>query len=343
MQSSQIAMTLGLFFALQTLLAQERVIEPGEHATYAWVMPKTEYGQPDLQGEWWFGSRTPLERPTALGDKRVYSRQEASKLEARMGDRNKALAAPLDPMRGAPERGAVIRQEADDNFLSHYQEPLMVPVFGEYRTSIISSPADGRIPHTPGFQDFYAQRKRNGLTPTDGPEGQPLSGRCLGFGSALPSLTPIMMNPNMQIVQTEDYVLIMTEMSHDARIVRLGKDHSTNGFATWMGESVGYWDEDTLVVHTKGFRPEQSAMRGFKISGEFEVVERYTRTGEDLIHFAFEVIDPYALTQPVSGERMLTKNSKSDRIYEFACHEGNYSLPNILRGARQQERDAVDR
>jgi len=305
-----------------------------------WDMPRTEHGYPNLQGTWWFGSRTPLQRPVDLGTQQTYTEAEVARLEQRMHQRNVDLMAPLAADRAAPEQGARIRQEADDNFLAHYQEPVLVPVAGEYRTSIIVDPANGRIPRRDGFQDFYQQQKARGLGATDGPEGQPLSGRCLMFGAALPSLTPIMMNPNLQIVQNKDYVMIMTEMVHDARIIRLNKEHLNNGVRNWMGDSVGYWEGDTLVVHSKNFRPEQSSMRGFVMSDEFETIERYTLTSEGEIHYAFTVTDPKAYTQPISGERMLTRNAKQDRIYEFACHEGNYSLASILRGARQQEVDS---
>lgn len=306
-----------------------------------WIMPRTEHGHPDLQGTWWFGSRTPLQRQPNLGLKQTYSEAEVQQLEQRMHQRNLDLAAPLSADRSAPEQGAQIRQEADDNFLSHFQEPVMVPVNGEYRTSIIISPANGRIPARDDFQDFYARQRASGLGETDGPEGQPLSGRCLALGSAIPSLTPIMMNPNLQIVQNRDYVMIMTEMVHDARIIRLQDEHFPHGIKTWMGDSVGYWDQNTLVVHSKNFRPEQSSDRGFAVSDDFEVIERYTLVSDDQIHYAFEVTDPQAYTEPVVGERMLTRNNAADRIYEFACHEGNYSLESILRGARRQEVEAT--
>lgn len=305
-----------------------------------WLMPRTEHGHPDLQGTWWFGSRTPLQRPVNLGEQQTYTQDEAAKLEQRMLQSNLDLMAPLAPDRAAPEQGAMIRQEADDNFLAHYQDPVLVPVNGEYRTSIIVDPANGRIPRRGNFQDFYARQEAAGLGEFDGPEGQPLFGRCLMSGSAVPSLTPIMMNPNLQIVQNRDYVMIMTEMIHDARIIRLNAEHFDNGIRNWMGDSVGYWEGDTLVVHTKDFRPEQSSMRSFVMSEEFATVERYTLVSDDQIHYAFTVNDSQAYTQPITGERMLTRNSDQDRIYEFACHEGNYSLESILRGARRQDVEA---
>lgn len=304
-----------------------------------WVMPRTENGHPNFQGTWFFGSRTPLQRAKDLGTQTTYTEQEVRALEQRMQMRLDNQAAPLDPDRDAPEKGAVIRQEADDSFLAHYLEPVVTPIAGEYRTSVITDPPNGRIPPVKeGFKDFYAQRRELGLGTTAGPEGQPLSGRCLIFGAALPNLTPMMMNPNLQIVQNQDYVMVITEMVHDARIIRLGDEHFDDGVKRWMGDSVGYWEGDTLVVHSAGFRPEQSSSRmGFKVSEDFEVTERYTLTSDDTIHYAFTVMDEQAYGRPISGAWTLTRNSAEERLFDFECHEGNYSLSSILRGARMDE------
>ncbi len=300
-------------------------------------VPRTEYGHPDFQGYWFFGSRTPLQRPANLADKLTYTTEEVADLEQRMRERLERQDAPLDPNRGAPEKGARIGQEADDAFLGHYIEPKLYPVDGNYNTSIVFEPGDGRIPKREGFLDFNAQRRASGLSDTDGPEGQPLSGRCLIFGAAIPSLTPMMMNPNLQIVQTKDYLMVMTEMIHDARIIRIGDEHFDHDIPQWMGDPVARWEGDTLVVHSKNFRPEQSSSRSIAISDEFEVVERYTLVGDDQIHYSFTVTDDKAYTQPFSGERIMVRNAPEEKVYEFACHEGNYSLPGILAGARRLE------
>lgn len=305
-----------------------------------WIMPRTEYDYPDFQGTWLFGSRTPLQRPATLGMKQSYTEQEVMDLERTMRERMERQDAPLDPARDAPEKGARIGQEADDTFLAHFRRPEIVGVNGEYRTSVIVDPPNGRIPLREGFKDFTAKRRAAGLGDTDGPEGQPLSGRCLIFGSAVPSLTPIMMNPNLQIVQTQDYVMIMTEMIHDARIIRLDGTHFSHGIPKWMGDSVGHWEGDTLVVHTINFRPEQSSSRSIALSEDFELTERYTLVGDSEIHYSFTATDQQAYTAAITGERILTRNPTEDRIYEFACHEGNYSLSGILGGARRLE--AID-
>ena len=302
-----------------------------------WVMPRTEHGHPDLQGTWLFGSRTPLQRPVNLGTKSSYTEQEVVALEARMYERNLKQDEALDPNRGAPEKGAMIGQEADDAFLAHYSKAELVAVMGQYRTSIIIDPPSGRIPNREGFKDFTAKQRAAGLGETDGPEGQPLSGRCLMFGAALPSLTPIMMNTNLRIVQNEKYVMVMTEMINDARIIRLDDDHFENGVRNWMGDSVGRWEGNTLIVHSKDFRPDQSSARSIVMSEDFEVIERYTLVADDEILYSFTVYDDQAYTQPFTGERILSRNPPEERIYEFACHEGNYSLSGILAGARRQE------
>jgi hypothetical protein len=303
-------------------------------------LPRTEFGYPDLQGVWHFGSRTPLQRPVELGTQRSLSAGEVARREAAMQARLRAQDAALDPGRSAPEKGAVIRQEADDTFLAHYAEPTIVPVDGEYRTSVLISPENGRVPVRAEFMAQYARAVESRPEETAGPEGQPLSGRCLLFGSLVPSLTPIMMNPNMQIVQTADHVMVMTEMVHDARVIPLNRELPAHDLRRWMGYSAGRWEGDTLVVNSRGFRPEQSFGRGLPVSAEFELEERYTLVSRDAIRYEFTARDPVAFSEPVIGVRTLTRNRPEEQIYEFACHEGNYSLEAILRGARRQEADA---
>ena len=303
----------------------------------SWVMQRTEHGYPDFHGFWFFGSRTPLQRSPSLGNKQVYSEVEAKELELAMQNRLDQQDAPLEPNRGAPEKGARIGQEADDAFLGHYLPAELIPINGEYKTSVIYHPMDGRIPRREGFLDFHAKRRASGLKDTDGPAGQNLSGRCLMFGAAVPSLTPGMMNPNLQIVQTKDHIMVLTEMIHDARIIRINDNHLPFNIPQWMGDSVASWEEDTLVVHSKNFRPEQSSSRTITISDEFELTERYTLVSKDEILYEFTVVDNKAYEQPFSGQRILTRNRPEERVYEYACHEGNYSLPGILAGARRLE------
>ena len=323
---------LSVFTATASSFAQTEIDQD-------WQIPRTEHGFPDFQGNWFFGSRTPLQRPVDLGNKATYTEAEALELETRTQERLDRQDAPLNPNRGAPERGARIGQEADDAFLGHYLPAKLVKLGGEYKTSVISSPADGRIPNREDFQDFHATRRAAGLKDTDGPEGQNLSGRCLMFGAAVPSMTPMMMNPNLQIVQNKAYLVVITEMIHDARIVRVGDEHYDFNIPRWMGDPIAEWEGDTLVVHSKNFRPEQSSPRTISLSKKFELTERYILVANDEIRYEFTVRDNLAYESEFSGERILTRNSSEERVYEYACHEGNYSLPGILAGARRLELD----
>lgn len=331
---------LGLLLSLPSVLSAQPGTDPSAAAASSdWIMPRTEHGHPNLQGTWFFGSRTPMQRPTHLGLKAFYTGEEAAALEAAMRDRLSEWDRPLDPERAAPELGAPIRQEADDAFLGHYLEPILLPINGRYRTSVIYEPPNGRLPLREDFMDFHARRRAAELADTDGPEGQTLSGRCIMFGGVLPSLTPVMMNPNMQIVQTGDHVVIATEMIHDARIIRLNDSHRAGDTPRWMGDSIAHWEGDTLVVHSTGFREEQSNPMFIVHSDALEIEERYTLVAENQIHYAFTATDPKAFTQAVRGERIITRNAPGEVVYEYGCHEGNLSLVGILRGARRLEQD----
>ncbi|HEV8332484.1 MAG TPA: hypothetical protein VGQ22_13750, partial [Steroidobacteraceae bacterium] len=205
---------------------------------------------------------------------------------------------------------------------------------GEYRTSMIIEPSNGRIPAltADGQQRTAARAARN---PNDGPEGRALGERCLlSFGSASgPPMLPVMYNSYYQIVQSPGYVLILVEMVHDARIIRIRERHTPDDIKKWMGDSIGHWEGDTLVVETRNFRPEQS----FRGSSEHAVVtERFTRVANDKIVYRFTVDDPATFTSSFTGE--LPFVTVDANIYEYACHEGNYALPGILSGAREAEK-----
>ncbi len=200
---------------------------------------------------------------------------------------------------------------------------------------MIIEPSNGRIPPltAAGQQRSTARAGRN---PNDGPEGRALGERCLlSFGSASgPPMLPVMYNSYYQIVQSPGYVMILVEMVHDARIIRIqDKKHAPDGVKKWMGDSIGHWEGDTLVVETRNFRPEQS----FRGSSENAVVtERFTRVANDKIIYRFTVDDPATFTSSFTGE--LPFVSVDANIYEYACHEGNYALPGILSGAREAEK-----
>jgi hypothetical protein len=174
----------------------------------------------------------------------------------------------------------------------------------------------------------------------DGPEARPLGERCLlAFGSSSgPPMLPVLYNNHYQIVQSKDSVMILVEMVHDARIVRLGGQHVASAVRKWMGDSIGRWEGETLVVETTNFT-DQESFRG--TTRDARVIERFTRVAPDKIHYRFTIEDPQAFTLPFTGE--LPFHRTDDPIYEYACHEGNYALRGILAGAREQEKAATGR
>lgn len=304
-----------------------------------WQAPRTEHGAPDLQGFWTSASITTLERDPALGEKLVVSEEEARQLESAnlLNQVTELDNAPSDPDRPPPTDG-----DTDAGYNAFWIDPgtRLARVMGEYRTSFIVDPADGRIPYTEAAGlAFMGYRERSGY---DGPEQRPLGERCMvGFGSTGgPPMLPVLYNNSYQIVQNEDYVMILVEMNHDARIIRLDGEPLDESFNPWLGDSVGRWEGDTLVVETSSFHPQQSFRFAIKhqlyLPPTARVTERFTRVGAEELLYEFTVEDDAAYSRPWSAQIPFRSG---DRIYEYACHEGNYALPGILAGARQQEVD----
>jgi hypothetical protein len=208
----------------------------------------------------------------------------------------------------------------------------VLQIDGEYRTSMIIEPPNGRIPSRRSEAEFYAARTREA---NDGPEGRAPGERCLlAFGSASgPPMLPVMYNSYYQIVQSPGYVMILVEMVHDARIIRVGDKHHPANMQKWMGDSIGRWEGDTLVVETTNFAPLVT-LRGS--DEHLRVVERFTPDGRDALRYQFTIDDPTAFTAGWTGAYTMTRTT--DRIYEYACHEGNFGLLNILSQARSVER-----
>jgi len=313
-------------------VAQQGLTQDGN-----WTVPRTEYGHPNLQGFWTNTTQTPIERPVALGTQRVYPADEVAALEQTARDFEQQKAEPLDADRAPPPLGGAIGQEADINFSDVFVNVLQVK--GEYRTSMIIDPPDGRFPFRPDGrqQDIFAKWTAQGLGPSDGPEARTPGDRCLARGIPPIAVTPY--NNNFQIVQNQDYVMLMGEMVHDARIIRLNKDHLPFDHKTWLGDSVGYWEGDTLVVHSKNFRPEISHFRLIS-TDQLELTERFEIVGENEIYYSVTVTDPLVYTQPFTEELTLSRKPPGELIYEYSCHEGNYGLEGILAGARREEWDA---
>ena len=275
----------------------------------------------DLQGFWSSGTITPLQRPPDLAGKAYFSEAEAGVYERTWLENFRKNIPPEDLQ--APD--------IDYTYMDRMK------VVADRRTALITDPADGRLPALlPAAQARAAARPKK---TNDDPELLGLDERCLlesAFGSsnASPPMVPNPFGQNFyQIVQTANHVLIYTEVVHDARIIRIGGTHLPPDVRLWLGDSIGRWEGDTLVVDTTNFT-EKSHFRG---SGpRLHVVERFTRTGADTIRYQFTADDPDTWAQPWSAQIPFT--ATAERIYEYACHEGNYSMLNVLRGARAEER-----
>jgi hypothetical protein len=317
---------------------------------------RTPDGHADLQGTYDIATMTPLERPA--GTPLVMSKEEAARLERQRAEGVARAALPSSGDRKAPPTGGdgslgpAGNVGGYNNFwIDNGTEYFAID--GQKRMSVIVDPPDGRIPEmTPQARQRLASRtiarptsdaQENdpgfeGPTAYDDMERRPLGERCLlGFGSTSgPPMLPVLYNNLHQIVQTKDTVLILTEMVHDARIVRMNSEHLPKTIRKWLGDSVGRWEGDTLVVDTTNFT-DKTRFRGS--SENLHVVERFSRIDAKTLRYQFTIEDPETWVRPWSGEQAWP--ATSDLMYEYACHEANYALGNILRGARLREADAA--
>jgi hypothetical protein len=340
MRSSGAASVVHLWAAASLALASSTALSAS-----AYKAPRTVHGQPDLQGMWTNATLTPVERPKTLGNKLVLSEPEAAHMEKRMQDFAAESDKPSDLSQELP-KGNV------GGYNVFWFDPAnkVANVKGERRSSLIVFPEDGQVPalSAPGQQRLAARSARAAQGAFDGPEQRALGERCiLGFGTnSGPPMLPVMYNSNYQIVQSSDTVLIHVEMVHDARIVRLGGKHPPEQIRKWMGDSIGHWEGDTLVVETTNFNLAQpiqigqgASYRSVPVSPKLKVIERFTRAEAQTIHYEFTVEDPDTFSTPWRGE--IPFHFTAQPIYEYACHEGNYALPGILAGAREEEKAAV--
>ena len=301
-----------------------------------WRAPRTADGHPDLQGMWNSATITPLERPSEYGDRRALTVEEAARLEGAEASLVSNSAKPTDLQKQLPGDCKDFGRGCGYNNFWLDRGSQVVNIDGEKRTSLLIDPPDGKIPPlTAERREYMAMRPRGNF---DGPEARPLGERCLlAFGSSSgPPMLPVLYNNHYQIVQSKDSVMILVEMVHDARVVRLGGTHVAGNVRKWMGDSVGHWEGETLVVETTNFTDHES-FRG--ATGDARVIERFTRVAPDKMHYRFTVEDPKAFTRSFTGELPLYLTD--DPIYEYACHEGNYALRGILAGAREQEKAAT--
>lgn len=297
----------------------------------AWTPPRLADGRPDLQGVWDYRTITPFERPVELGTKEFFTAEEAAAFEAAENQRqNRDL---IDPEQGGlnyPPGGVVPYNE----FWYDRGNSL-----GGRRTSLIVDPPNGRLPPWTAegqrLADERAARSREdqlGHPRADTWEDRPLQERCIVGLNQGPPMTPGAYNNNFQIVQTPGYVVIVNEMVHSARIVPMdGRPHDT--VRQWKGDSRGSWEGDTLVVDTINFKRETNFPGS---SANLHLTERFTRTAENSLEYRFTVDDPTMWAKPWTA--VVPAVRSEDPIYEYACHEGNYALGSILRGARAAEK-----
>jgi hypothetical protein len=296
------------------------------------TVPRTPDGHPDLQGIWTNATITPLERPKELAGKATVTDAEAALIEKKGAEDLASVDgqsdSPLLAAAGASGTGGY-------NVLFIDRGSELARVDGLKRTSLIVDPPDGKIPPIkPGARKHFAIEGIGGFNSV---KERPLSERCLvGFGSTSgPPMLPVLYNNNYQIVQTPDSVMILVEMVHDARIIRMNGTHPSPAVRQWLGDSVGHWEGDTLVVDTTNFT-NKTRFRGSSVN--LHVVERFTRMANGTILYRATIDDPDTFTRPWTVEYpfIATKGP----IYEYACHEGNYSITDILGGARKKDAEA---
>jgi hypothetical protein len=310
-----------------------------------YVAPRTEWGQPDLQGIWNFNSNTPMERPDRFGTQEFLTPKEAEQDRLRQEERRIAADAreaelvvnPVAPPAGASSTGGY------NNF---WYETASI---GEnVRTSLIVYPRNGRLPaRVEGSAEHIANLGPDveGERPVialfggigkDGPEDRGLSERCLIGFNAGPPLAGGGYNANVQIFQNKDHAVIMTEMVHDARIVPLDdRDAIDDNIRLWSGDSRGYWDGDTLVVVTRNFTDLIPSFSRYGNAKDKTLTERFTRVNAVTIDYEWTLEDPSTFTDKITAIMPITK--VAGQLYEYGCHEGNYGMINILRGERMNE------
>ena len=297
------------------------------------AIPRTPDGHPDLQGVWTNVTLTPMERPAVFAGKLNLTDAEAATFEKSNNEELKAADGKADAdfhrRAGSGETGGY-------NALFIDRGSEMARVDGVKRSSLIIDPADGKLPSlTADARQRVASLRRGG---TDSVKDRPLSERCLmSFGSSSgPPMLPVLYNNNYQIVQTPGAVVIVVEMIHDARIIRMNAQHAPDAVRQWLGDSVGHWDGDMLVVDTTNFN-ENISFRGS--SKNLHVTERFSRPDSKTLLYRATVDDSTTFTKSFTVEYPFV--ATAGPIYEYACHEGNYSIVDILGGARKADQEGL--
>ena len=323
-------------------------------------IPRLSDGKPDLSGYYDTATITPMQR--GGNSEEFLSEEQAERNAQRTAFGLAAGSADQDPNREAPPVGGDGSGGAAGNvggYDSFWVDPgeENFEIDGKYPTSIIIDPPNGRYP---AITEAARERRRNafrlggdygrrnngtawwypGPGPYDDPEVRPYPDRCLsGFGStAGPPMLSTLYNNHKRIVQTPGHVMILTEMVHDARIVRMNGEHAPDDVRRWFGDSIGWWEDDTLVVETTNFTDRPNFSQGTR---DMRVVERFSRVDEDTVLYNFTVEDPNVWESSFTGQ--YTWRQTDEPVYEYACHEGNYSMFGILGGARRMEREAMEK
>jgi hypothetical protein len=292
----------------------------------AWTVPRTADGHPDLQGVWSNATRTPLERPAEFAGKATLTDAEAKVWEQKEHEAWQELdgtsEGPLHKTKGSEGTGAY-------NVLFYDMGSGLARIDGVKRTSMVIDPPDGRIPPMkPEARGRFGRRQDS----VDNVKDRGLSERCIITSMAGPPMLPTLYNNYYQIVQTPSAIMILVEEIHDVRIIHMNTKHQPDNVRQWTGDSIGHWDGDTLVVETSNFT-DQTHFRG--ASRDVKVTERFTRADAKTIDYKATIDDPSTWTKPWTLELPFT--SVPGPIYEYACHEGNYAIEDILAGARRIE------
>jgi hypothetical protein len=305
--------------------------------TSRWTVPRTPDGHPDFQGIWTMHTFTPLSRPARYADREFLTDQEVAELSVLLTQED------VDPLAlgifGATDEER--RKRVVQNDPTHYDNALWLSTphlkpLSSNRTSLIYDPPDGKIPPLTeeGRQRAAANRAHAGF---DSYENRPLQERCILWTHEGPPMMPPPYDDVMQILQMPGYVLMVRELATAPRLIPTdGQPHIAKTLRAWAGDSRGRWEGDTLVVDTTNFNPKTAV---FGSSGDLHVVERFTRVSADRIIYRFTVEDPHTWTRPWSAEIPLIQTEGP--LYEYACHEANYGLTDILRGARYTEKEAA--
>ena len=339
---SRIASSVCAVIAGAALLSLAVVPAAGQDA-----VPRTPWGHADLQGIWDFRTITPLERPEEMADREFLSAEEAASLEQDVVDRDARL---LDR---APERttgGGNVDRRADGSpgFYNNFWLDTGTSTIGTRRTSLIVDPPNGRLPELTASAQRMAEARRSYERdhPADSWLDLDAGDRCLLGLNAGPPIVPAAYNQNLQVFQTPDHVMLLTEMVHTVRAVPLdGRPPLPGHILQWSGDARGRWEGDTLVIETSNFVDDRrwtssNPMGALSSSKRLTLVERLTRVDADTLEYAFTVTDPERWTRPWTASIPMRRSEAP--LYEYACHEGNYSMSNMLAGERAAERAVAE-